>query len=102
MPAGGRTHYEWVILALSCMVAVVLYLDRVNIAIAGPLVINEYGLSRVQLGIILSAFSAGYAIFMIPSGWLVQRLGPRLSMLLMLITWGVFTYLTTVAGGIGS
>ncbi len=101
MPASGRTHYEWVVLAVSCMVAVVLYLDRVNIAIAGPLLIKEYDLSRVQLGLILSAFSAGYAIFMIPSGWLVQRLGPRLSLLLMLLTWGIFTYLTVVAGGIG-
>ena len=48
-------------IGLIFMVAAVAYLDRSNIAIAAPLLKEELGLSNVELGVVFSAFSLGYA-----------------------------------------
>jgi MFS transporter, ACS family, glucarate transporter len=96
------TRVRWLVLGVSCLVAAIVYLDRVNIAIAGPLLLREYGLSEIELGTILSAFAAGYGMFMLPAGWLLQRLGPRRCLTFALLAWAVFTMLTALAGGIGS
>lgn len=101
MTSQTPTRVRWLVLGVSCLVAAILYLDRVNIAIAGPLLLKEYDLTKVELGTILSAFAAGYAIFMIPGGWLLQRIGPRRCLTLALLGWGLFTLLTAFAGGIG-
>ncbi len=101
MDPARPTRIRWLVLGVSCLVAAMVYLDRVNIAIAGPLLVREYGLTEVELGTILSAFAAGYGIFMLPAGWLLQRIGPRRCLTLALLAWGVFTLLTGLAGGLG-
>lgn len=70
------------------------YLDRVNIAISGSRLAQEYGLSDVELGSIFSAFVIGYAAFQIPGGWLADRFGARRILTAGALWWGVFTALT--------
>jgi MFS transporter, ACS family, glucarate transporter len=101
MTSQAPTRIRWMVLAVSCLVAAIVYLDRVNIAIAGPLLLRDYGLSEIELGTILSAFAAGYGIFMLPAGWLLQRIGPRRCLALALAAWALFTLMTALAGGIG-
>jgi MFS transporter, ACS family, glucarate transporter len=102
MSDAAPTRVRFLVLATSCLVAAIIYLDRVNISIAGPLLLREYGLNEVQLGTILSAFSAGYAVCMLPSGWLLQKIGPRRCMAMALTAWAGFTLLTALAGGLGA
>jgi MFS transporter, ACS family, glucarate transporter len=84
----------------------VAFLDRTNIAIAGLQLSREYGLDNQKLGSIFSAFLLGYAIFQVPAGWLATRWGPRRSLTLGAIWWGVTTAFTaalpsTVAHAMG-
>jgi MFS transporter, ACS family, glucarate transporter len=72
----------------------VAFLDRTNIAIAGLQLSREYGLDNQRLGGIFSAFLLGYAIFQVPAGWLATRWGPRRSLTLGAIWWGVTTAFT--------
>lgn len=72
----------------------VAFLDRTNIAIAGLQLSREYGLDNQRLGGIFSAFLLGYAIFQVPAGWLATRWGPRRSLTLGAIWWGVTTACT--------
>jgi ACS family glucarate transporter-like MFS transporter len=72
----------------------VAFLDRTNIAIAGLQMSREYGLGDQKLGGIFSAFLVGYAIFQVPAGWLATRWGPRRSLTLGAIWWGVTTACT--------
>ena len=72
----------------------VAFLDRTNIAIAGLQLSREYGLDNQRLGGIFSAFLLGYAIFQVPAGWLATRWGPRRSLALGAIWWGVTTACT--------
>lgn len=78
------------------VVSAIGYLDRVNISIAGQSIEKEFHLSNVELGWIFSAFVLGYALFQAPGGWIADRLGPRLVLMLGVLWWGVFTSLITV------
>lgn len=73
------------------MVSAVVYVDRTNITVAGLELSRDYGIDKVQLGWVFSAFLLGYASFQIPAGWIVGKLGPRLTLTLGLIWWGIFS-----------
>jgi ACS family glucarate transporter-like MFS transporter len=86
------------ILILLFLISVVTYLDRVNISIASPFILSEFGLDKVQMGVVFSAFVAGYMLFQIPGGWLGDRFGHKRSLTFSLIWWSVFTAMTAWAG----
>ena len=78
------------------VLSTIAFLDRTNISIAGVGLGQEYGLTKVQLGWVFSAFLVGYAGFQIPGGWLAVRMGPRRVLTFGVLWWGVFTALTAV------
>jgi ACS family glucarate transporter-like MFS transporter len=77
------------------VVSAIAYLDRVNISIAGPTIMQEFHLSDIELGWIFSAFVLGYAFFQAPGGWIADRIGPRNVLTMGVVWWGVFTTLIT-------
>ena len=92
------------LIALMGAFSVMSYFDRTIMSIAGPPIMKEFDLSATQMGSIYSAFILSYAILMIPGGRVVDRLGPRLTLLLMGLSAALFTGLTALAGkpGLGS
>jgi ACS family glucarate transporter-like MFS transporter len=78
------------------IVSAIAYLDRVNLSIAGRAIEEEFHLTDIQLGYILSAFVLGYAIFQAPGGRIADRFGPRLVLSLGVVWWAVFTVLITL------
>lgn len=78
------------------VLSTIAFLDRTNISIAAVGLGEEYGLTKVQLGWVFSAFLIGYAGFQIPGGWLAVRLGPRKVLTFGVMWWGIFTALTAV------
>lgn len=78
------------------VLSTIAFLDRTNISIAGVGLGQEYGLTKVQLGWVFSAFLVGYAGFQVPGGWLAVRMGPRNVLTFGVLWWGVFTALTAV------
>lgn len=74
--------------------AVIAYLDRANLAIANPLIAQEFQLSPGMMGILLSAFLWPYALANLPAGWLVDRFGPKRLFALSVGTWSIVTFLT--------
>ena len=47
-----------------------------------PFIRNEFGLDYTQAALVVSAFSVPYGISQLPAGWLADRIGPRLLLLL--------------------
>ncbi|WP_439532168.1 MFS transporter [Polymorphobacter sp.] len=95
-------HTRWVMIALTFMVAAVAYLDRSNIAIAAPLLKEELGLSNVQLGVVFSAFSFGYAATQPIAGRLADRFGAYRIIAAGVIIWSVLTAVTaSIPAGFG-
>jgi MFS transporter, ACS family, glucarate transporter len=62
---------------LLCGTATASYLCRVNVSVAGALLMEELHLSQAQMGRVFSAFLLGYALFMVPGGILADRWGTR-------------------------
>ena len=85
----GKVRYLLIILIF--FVSAVVYIDRSNISIAGTYLAADYGIDKVQLGWVFSAFLLGYAAFQIPAGWVVGKLGPRKTLTYGLIWWSVLS-----------
>ena len=60
---------------------------------------SDLGLNHLQLGLILSGFAWGYAIFQFPGGLLGDVLGSRKALTICAILWAVLTVLTGLTPG---
>lgn len=89
-------------LFLIWLMMAVAYLDRVNISVAGPVMMRSLHLSHSQFGWVLSAFTLGYALMQIPGGALADRWGARGLLVAALVFWSVFTALTGAAGSLSA
>jgi sugar phosphate permease len=74
-------------LAMLVVAGVVNYIDRATLAVANPLIREELGLSIADMGYLLSAFLWAYAFAQLPTGAMVDRLGPRILLTLGLSLW---------------
>lgn len=96
MAAGTTTRVRWFLVFWLFVLSAVSYLDRVNISIAGLSISSAYHLTNVQLGYIISALLAGYALFQTAGGYLADRFGSRHVLTAGVLWWGVFTALTAL------
>lgn len=90
------------ILGVLCLMYLVLYIDRVNIATVAPQVTADLKLTHAEFGIAISAFAYPYAMFQLIGGWVGDRLGPRLALILCGAVVCLATILTGFAGGFAS
>jgi len=88
-----------VVLSLLCVLYFILFVNRVNIATAAPLIRADLGLSNTQLGLAFSAFAIPYALFQLIGGWIGDKFGPRLTLSACCALVGVSTMLTGAARG---
>jgi MFS family permease len=87
------------VVALLTLAAFINYVDRGNLATAGPLIRDQLSLSNAQLGVLLSAFFWSYAPGQLPAGWLAERFDARLVLACGLALWGTATALVGFAPG---
>ena len=87
-----RTRYWVVVFAVT--LSVITYIDRVSISQAAPLITEDLGLTKVQMGWAFSAFALGYFLFQVPGGWLSDWMGPRRVLAAIVVGWSLFTAAT--------
>ena len=90
------------VLLILSVLAVITFLDRTAISLAGQRITVELGLNENQFGWILSAFTLAYALFEIPTGVLGDRIGAKNTLARVVLWWSIFTFLTGLAGGFAS
>ena len=95
----GRISAPTIVLSLLCVMYLILFVDRVNIATAAPLIKIDLHLSNTQLGLVFSAFAIPYAVFQLLGSWIGDKFGPRLILSACCVIVGIATILTGVAGG---
>jgi MFS family permease len=86
--------YRYRVGALLFLLAVITYLDRVCISVAGPRIQEYLRIGPQQWGWVVGAFAIAYAVFEIPGGWMADRFGPRLVLTRIVLWWSAFTALT--------
>jgi len=61
---------------------------------------RDLSIGNLAFGVVFGAFALGYAIFMIPCGWLADHWGPRKSLACSVFFWSLFTLCTGLVSGI--
>jgi MFS family permease len=90
------------ILGVLCLMYLVLYIDRVNIATLAPYITTDLHLNHTEFGAAVSAFSYPYALFQLFGGWLSDRFGARSTLVFCGVVVCIATICTGMAGGLGS
>lgn len=88
------TKVRYVVLAWTCSLSMITYIDRVCIKSVQDDLASALTLSGGQIATIFSAFGLAYALFEVPTGWLGDRLGARKVLTRIVIWWSAFTALT--------
>jgi ACS family glucarate transporter-like MFS transporter len=95
----GTVRYR--VLGMFSLLAAITYLDRICMSQASGPIRLELGLDDRQMGWVFSAFTLGYTIFEVPTGWLGDRIGPRRVLTRVVLWWSIFTAITGLATGLG-
>jgi MFS family permease len=99
---GARLRPPQVVLGLLALLYLILFVNRVNISTAAPLMKVDLYLSNTQLGLAFSAFAIPYAFFQLIGGWIGDKFGPRLTLSVCCAMVCACTVLTGAAGGFAS
>ena len=97
-----RISASSLVLSLLCVLYLILFINRVSISTAAPLIERDLGLSNTQMGLVFSAFAIPYALFQLIGGWIGDRLGARLTLALCCGVVGATSMLMGVASGFAS
>src|SRR6516162_3218361 len=73
---------------------VVAFVDRINLGFAALTMNRELAITSQQFGFAAGIFFWGYFLFEIPSNLILHRIGARVWIARILITWGVIAALT--------
>src|ERR1700675_4334209 len=82
------------ILPFVFLLFIIAILDRNNIGFAALTMNRELAITSQQFGLIFGIFFFGYFIFEIPSNLLLHKIGARVWIARILITWGIIAMLT--------
>ncbi len=75
------------------------YIDRINATFAGLTMRGDLGMSAAAYGFAVGTFYWGYFIFEVPSNIILEKLGARLWIARIMITWGVLAAATALSTG---
>lgn len=82
------------ILPLLCLGYVIAYLDRINVSFAALQLNEDLKLSPAAYGLGAGLFFVGYVAFEVPSNLILRRVGAKLWISRIMISWGVISALT--------
>ncbi|MBK5965728.1 MFS transporter [Thiocystis minor] len=89
----------WRLIPFLGLLYLVAYLDRINISFAALQMNQDLGLSAVAYGTGAGLFFLGYVLFEIPSNLLLQRIGPRIWIARILVSWGLISMAMALTQG---
>jgi len=90
---GGR-KLRWFIVGWITLSTVLNLIDKNTLAILGPTIKQEFGLSNQDFSYILNAFLLSYAIMYTGAGRLVDWIGEKAGMLACVLWWSIANVLT--------
>ena len=78
---------------------VLAYIDRINVSFAGLTMRGDLGMSAATFGLAVGMFYWGYFIFEVPSNLVLEKVGARIWIARIMITWGILAGLTAAVSG---
>lgn len=93
---------RWIIACVLGFGVLVNYFDRVNLSVSQDALHASFGITTIQFGYLLSAYSWTYALLQLPSGALLDRFGVRLVGRVSSFIWSVASFGAAMATGLES
>jgi ACS family tartrate transporter-like MFS transporter len=90
-PAALVARIRWRLIPFMFLLYIVAYLDRVNIGFASLQMNDDLGLSASVYGFGAGIFFIGYFLFEVPSNLIMERVGARIWIARIMITWGLIS-----------
>src|SRR5437016_13808657 len=78
---------------------ILAYIDRINVSFAGLTMRSDLDISAAAFGFAVGMFYWGYFIFEVPSNVILEKVGARIWIARIMITWGILAGLTAVVTG---
>jgi MFS transporter, ACS family, tartrate transporter len=78
---------------------VLAYVDRINVSFAGLTMREDIGMSAGTFGFAVGMFYWGYFIFEVPSNVILEKIGARIWIARIMITWGILAGATAMVTG---
>src|SRR5881398_55869 len=75
------------------------YIDRINVSFAGLTMRGDLEMSAGTFGFAVGMFYWGYFICEVPSNVILEKVGARIWMARIMITWGILAGLTAIVTG---
>src|ERR1700694_5922669 len=90
---------SWRLLPLVALAYCIAYIDRSNISFAALTMNKDLGFSAYIYGWGAGIFFFGYFLFEIPSNLILEKVGARIWIARIMITWGIISCLTAFVTG---
>ena len=98
-PSDSKPAYKWYVLGLLVFIYIFGAVDRGVISVVAEPLREAFDLSDSQIGALGGlAYSLPYAIFVLPMGWLVDRVNRRGLLSATVAVWSICTTLSAFAG----
>jgi sugar phosphate permease len=89
-------HARWRLLPFLLLMYLMAFLDRANVGFAKNVLQADAGIGDVAFAFGAGVFFVGYAIFEIPSNLVMYRVGARIWMSRIMISWGIVAACTAL------
>ncbi len=87
------------LLPFSVLAYVLAYIDRINVSFAALTMRDDVGMSAATFGFAVGLFYWGYFIFEVPSNVVLEKVGARIWIARIMITWGILAGATAFVSG---
>ncbi len=87
------------LIPVMCLCYFLAYIDRTNIGIAALTMNDDLGITATAFGLGAGLFFAGYVLFEVPSNLVMHRVGARIWMSRIMVTWGLVATGTALIQG---
>ena len=78
---------------------ILAYIDRINVSFAGLTMRGDLEMSAGTFGFAVGMFYWGYFIFEVPSNVILEKIGARVWIARIMVTWGILAGLTAMVTG---
>jgi MFS transporter, ACS family, tartrate transporter len=89
----------WRLLPIAVITYFLCYVDRINVGFAALTMRGDLGMSATDFGFAAGTFYWGYFLFEVPSNVILEKVGARLWIARIMITWGLLSGATALAVG---
>ena len=89
----------WRLLPLTILTYFLCYLDRINVGFAALTMNKDLGFDAATYGMAAGAFFWGYFLFEVPSNIILEKVGARIWIARIMVTWGLLSGATAFCVG---